>query len=305
VTADARHPLLRGLIDYAGLFPPARLGMEDAVVAYRAASDGPHAWMLDRFVCPATRLPELADALDEGERLRLAVIVDDDLPRVLHEIAGSGLVAQTLEVRLDGDPEAFARMLRDALTAADLPEPARPFVEVPPDSGPALDALAAAGMAAKVRCGGATVPSPEALAGFVAGCAARDLSWKATAGLHHPFRKADQHGFLNLLAAAGLAASEPTSSGPASAEPAVPRPTPSGTALAPASELAPVLADDDPTHFALDQGGLRWRGRRVDELARTRFAGFGSCSFDEPVEDLLALGALPAAGPEEEAPARA
>jgi hypothetical protein len=293
VTADARHPLLRGLIDYAGLFPPARLGMEDAVAAYRSASDGPHAWMLDRFVCPATRLAELADALDEGERIRLAVVVDDDVPRVLHEIADSGLVAQTLEVRLDGDPDAFVRMLRDALTAADLPEPARPFVEVPPDSGPALDALVAAGMAAKVRCGGTTVPTPESLAGFVAGCAARDLSWKATAGLHHPFRKADQHGFLNLLAAAGLAASEETSDG-----------APSGP-RASAAELADVLADDDPTHFALDQAGLRWRGRRVDELARTRFAGFGSCSFDEPVEDLLALGALPAAGPEEEAPARA
>jgi hypothetical protein len=277
VTADARHPLLRGLIDYAGLFPPARLGMEDAVPAYRAASEGPHAWMLNRFVCPATRLAELADALDEGERIRLAVVVDGELSEALH----GALVAQTLEIRLDGEPATFVRALRDALTAADLPEPARPFVEVPPDSGAALDALAAAGMAAKVRCGGTTVPTPEALAEFVAGCAARDLSWKATAGLHHPFRKPDQHGFLNLLAAAGLAAAGA------------------------ASELADVLADADASHFALDERGLRWRGRRVDEAARARFAGFGSCSFDEPVEDLLALGALPAAGPEEEAPARA
>jgi hypothetical protein len=202
VTADARHPLLRGLIDYAGLFPPARLGMEDAVAAYRSASDGPHAWMLDRFVCPASRLSELADALYEGERMRLAVVVDAELSEALH----GPLVAQTIEIRLDGDPETFVRTLRDALTAADLPEPARPFVEVPPDSGPALDALAAAGMAAKVRCGGTTVPTPEDLAGFVAGCAARDLSWKATAGLHHPFRTTKEHGFLNLLAAAGLAA---------------------------------------------------------------------------------------------------
>jgi hypothetical protein len=42
---------------------------------------------------------------------------------------------------------------------------------------------------------------------------------------------------------------------------------------------------------------FRWRGRAAgpEELARVRrelFAGIGSCSFDEPVEELRKLGIL-------------
>jgi hypothetical protein len=99
------------------------------------------------------------------------------------------------------------------------------------------------------------------------------VEWKATAGLHHPFRHHDnitgesQHGFLNLLAAAGLAARR---------EP-----------------VAEVLADEDRDAFALDEHGLRWRGQDVTDGARELFVSYGSCSFDEPIADLLTMGALP------------
>ena len=51
--------LFNGIIDYAGLFPPAQLSMDDALARYinhRSTSDG---WMLGRFVCPAARFTEL------------------------------------------------------------------------------------------------------------------------------------------------------------------------------------------------------------------------------------------------------
>ena len=51
--------LFEGIIDYAGLFPPAKLPMDEAFarfVEHRSSEDG---WMLARFVCPATRLDEL------------------------------------------------------------------------------------------------------------------------------------------------------------------------------------------------------------------------------------------------------
>jgi len=50
---DPRRELLRGLIDYAGLFPPASLALPDAVRNYQKYRDGPNAWMLARFVIPA------------------------------------------------------------------------------------------------------------------------------------------------------------------------------------------------------------------------------------------------------------
>lgn len=52
--------VLEGIIDYAGLFPPAKLGMTDAVRSYLRYTDGKEAWIVDKFLCPAGRLQELA-----------------------------------------------------------------------------------------------------------------------------------------------------------------------------------------------------------------------------------------------------
>jgi hypothetical protein len=270
VTQDVRRALLGGLVDYAGLFPPAELPMDGAVAGYRAACAGDHRWVLDRFVCPAARLDELSAELDDGDSWPVAATVGlEDVDGVL---AYEGpLTLDAIEVRVppDAHPDALSGLGSRG---------ARCFLEV--GLGESLDGfldvLADEGLAAKVRCGGtAPAPEPEDLAAFVAGCAARDLGWKATAGLHHPFRDADpatgerRHGFLNVLAAAGLAA-----------------------AGAQATDVAAVLADSDAEAFALDASGLRWRGHVIGAEARERFDGYGSCSFDEPIEDLVALGAL-------------
>ena len=53
--------LLDALIDYAGLFPPAGLGMREAVRNYATNREGPYSWALARFICPASRLRELHD----------------------------------------------------------------------------------------------------------------------------------------------------------------------------------------------------------------------------------------------------
>ena len=56
---DARRVLLGGLIDHAALFPPASMPMPEAIEADRAARATEHAWILDRFICPASKLDEL------------------------------------------------------------------------------------------------------------------------------------------------------------------------------------------------------------------------------------------------------
>jgi hypothetical protein len=269
VADDARRALLRALVDYAGLFPPAQLGMDEAVAGYREARSGPHAWMLDRFVCPAARLDELtAHGAEESWPVTVTADVSDAETALTY---GGPLHVTAVELRLPADAGAE--------TIASLGDSERAvFVELPLGDSTAelLDALGGGGHAAKVRCGGtAPAPEPSALASFIAGCAARDLAWKATAGLHHPFRDTDpetglpRHGFLNVLAAAGLAAQG-----------------------ADEADVEAVLAEEDTGAFALDEAGLRWRGREIGAEARRRFDGYGSCSFDEPVDDLLALGAL-------------
>jgi hypothetical protein len=82
-------------------------------------------------------------------------------------------------------------------------------------------------------------------------------------------RSNGEHGFLNLLAAVVFGDEEA------------------------------ALADGDRASVGLDAESFRWNGRtaRPPELARARgerLHSIGSCSFFEPVEELVAMGVLPA-----------
>jgi hypothetical protein len=59
--------------------------------------------------------------------------------------------------------------------------------------------------------------------------------------------------------------------------------------------LVKTLSEEDASAFNLDDDVIRWHDNAliVDQLEQVRgeFAiGFGSCSFEEPVEDLKAMG---------------
>src|SRR5262245_62043254 len=56
--ARCTRTLLTGLIDYAGIFPPARLSMQDACEAYARHLMSEFEWALGRFICPVSRLAE-------------------------------------------------------------------------------------------------------------------------------------------------------------------------------------------------------------------------------------------------------
>ena len=175
---DARVALLSRLIDHAPLFPPASLDLADAVSEDLRARESAASFMLARFVCPVSRLPELPD-VGRGVSVVLDAPVPDD-PRV-----------EAVETYPYFDP------------GSGIPRAPRVYVEVPVDESvdDRLDHLAEFGLSAKVRCGGASVPDSGELAYFVRGCAERGLAFKATAGLHQAVRRNGAHGFLNLLAA--------------------------------------------------------------------------------------------------------
>src|SRR5215471_10308407 len=123
--------LLTHLIDYAGLFPPAALEMPEAQRNYAAYRAGEYSWMLGRFVVPAARLDE----------------VDPAWP-----IAAIGTPPRHVEV--------CEMKAQSALPDADLT-----YFEIPIDEDPAR--VAALGARAKIRLGGATVPSCDAVAQFL------------------------------------------------------------------------------------------------------------------------------------------
>ena len=309
--------LLSETIDYAGLFPPAELPMDEAFRRFLAHRTGDDGWLLARFVCPAARLGELRPLVEAageaGGPIRLAVLGagGDDPPalaeameRDLDAIAsfGRGLVAaapvEVFEVKLPGQGSFGETVDFVCDRLEDLgARPPEVFFEAPllgdwrRPVERAARALAAVHRVAphrrvglKIRCGGleaAAVPSVEAVAGAIVAARNEDVRLKATQGLHHPFRHHDPelgatvHGFLNLLAAAVLAA-----------EHRLDRAT-----------VTAIVSEEDPAAFAITETALRWRELEADFEAVVHrrlhaVTGFGSCSFTEPRDDLAALGWL-------------
>jgi hypothetical protein len=137
----------------------------------------------------------------------------------------------------------------------------------------------------KLRCGGLTAaefPSPEQVALALTVCSEASVPLKFTAGLHHPIRRFDRsvqtlmHGFLNVFVAGIFADARQLTE----------------------EQVREILADEDASHFTFDGAGLGWKELRAttEEIAAVRrqvLLSFGSCSFDEPRDDLRALGLLP------------
>jgi len=317
VSAGARA-FLAGLIDYAGLFPPAALPLGPALAEYARHRASADAWILGRFIAPATRLDALAAALAAEPALggrspwHLAVLVGGgaDLAAALAAVPAQadavaaceqggprGLSVEGLEAPL---PPGAGSALRLAEALAEEGLGGRElYLEVPP-SAPIDLVLADVATAAarlsgpqaafpvlgvKLRCGGLApeaFPAPERVAAVLAGCARAGLPLKFTAGLHHPVRHRSaeppvmMHGFLNVIGAALLARA----------------------GVADEANLAACLRETEAAAFALDGAGFAWRDLRLEPAAvaaarAAGVAGFGSCSFDEPRQDLVALGLLP------------
>ena len=56
------RPLLQGIVDYAGLFPPTSAPMAEAVAEYARQLRSEERWMLAAFVVPVSRLAEFGEA---------------------------------------------------------------------------------------------------------------------------------------------------------------------------------------------------------------------------------------------------
>ena len=310
--------LMTGLIDYAGLFPPAGLGMDEAVRQYAEYREGGHAKALGRFIVPAGRLDELKDSvlsladMVPASAWPLSVIVGDDLEG---DIAG---VAREIEAAA-GDEVRWARInsLEHRISQREQvgerlafvwerlrePESIELYFEVPlePDPEPFVAAIAnsgggpvpgAAGIArrssfAKIRTGGVTseaFPEPEAILRFLIRSRNAGVSFKATAGLHHPLRglypmtyEEDTElgmmtGFLNLFLTAAAVHAQ----------------------IGEEEEWLALLAEDSADAFTFTDTSIRWRDLALSGAdivaARHDFArSYGSCSFEEPIEGLRAL----------------
>lgn len=282
---NARDRLLHGLIDYAGLYPPASLDMRTAVRNYLDYRASVNATALGRFITDFIRLNELRGAAgDELASMLLSVIVAPGADLGALRGAAAELPVESVEIKC-GEPLTITRICDQ------LPERAERYFEISLSSAcsSAIDALASVDARAKLRMGGVVpeaFPSSEFVVRTLHTLADRRVPFKATAGLHHPVRsqhpltyaadapRATMHGFVNLFCAAAVIYFGGSA----------------GTARS-------ILEEQDPRafHIAADAMGwreLRWSADQVHTIRQKFFTSYGSCSFIEPMQDLEALGWL-------------
>ena len=288
------HTLLHTIVDYAGLFPPAGLSMDSAAGLYASYHASTHAWMLGRFVVPVSRLDELVNSMQlvgslQANPWRLSALMSanhaaDVSATLAFNEAKHHAMVDVFEVKASTVEEirAIARV---------VPQTIKTYVEIPieKDPGELVTALAGVKLRAKMRTGGTvpgSIPPTEQVARFMRASYAANVAFKATAGLHHPLRsehglsyepdapRGVMHGFLNVFLAAAFHYNGLTQR--------------DAVDLLDATTLDGVVMDDDK---------IAWREyvvtRNEVSTVRRRFAtAFGSCSFTEPVEDLVTLELL-------------
>jgi hypothetical protein len=305
------HAFLESLIDYAGLFPPTSLSLDTAIKNYAKYIFSEDSWMLGPFIIPVTKLTEIptyADLFSQEKPFNLSVVgrksesehacivqLREDLDKIRK---------YRNEYHYWSNVEAFELPLAPILPTQNLLEEVstgvkklgmKAFCEVSllkeddwqKHLCSTLDAIAAFNslqkdrVGVKLRTGGIKAemfPSPEKVAFIIASCRDRDLPIKFTAGLHHPIRlyreevNTKMHGFLNLFLAGMLAYHLNLD----------------------VQRLEEIISDESANHFTLEDDRLAWQNlsitfQEIKELRKNSLCSFGSCSFDEPRNELLEL----------------
>ena len=286
------------------MFPPCALALEPALRNQASYVRSSEVWMLNGFVLPVGQFDaatKFASKFDSSHPLRVAALgpktTSVESLRDALENAGAAIRSYSrsdvklisvshLEMFLPDDVDSVSLKVASAVVG-ELPV----FWEAPPERAEQTIALIAgynsdkdmAKFGYKLRTGGVTAdafPTSAQIARALVTAATYQLPIKFTAGLHHPLRQYREevqtrmHGFLNVLGAAILAAEHKWNE----------------------KQTAAMLEDENPKSFSFDDEFFAWREWKIDIKrlnGRRKFVtSFGSCSFDEPREDLRALGLL-------------
>jgi len=295
--------LLSKSIDYAGLFPPAGLPVSEAIEMFKRYLQGRESWIINSIVLPIDRLTEAAGFFGDTP-LRLTAIprstedshqwlgrLEEDCSQLRSFLAAHPLIAiQALEIPLPkpGDASEIAKRVEELVP---LVNDQRVFLELPLGESSFRDELAATIAALqrhrlslwgiKLRMGGTVpdaFPSTSMVADVLATVRDNQIPIKFTAGLHHPLRHwnndlgVHMHGFINVLMAAMFA----------------------HACRLPPKNIETIVADERSKDFVFSGNVARWldlpiRTELIEDLRRL-ILGFGSCSVDEPLDDLRTLG---------------
>jgi hypothetical protein len=322
---ESLRALLAGAIDYAGMFPPAGLPLEQALAKYREHRRGPEAWMVARFVCPAERLGELAPVYSLERDGKLAVIIPwgdtgeagvEKLTEAMACIGNFPIAGATdsLEFRWQGDFRRVGAVARygelvkmaNGVVGSAKRSPAMAFFELPPFEpsrgesawlfwvGHVFRTLYPYYLKAK-----SSKPSrvgfklrcggaePSAVPSLAEVCAV--ICACRDAGVFWKSTAGLHHPFRHFDPALGVPVHGFLNLLTAAVMADIHR--------LEAERVRAMLEDDDPWHFRFTNEALTWRefSATVPQITAARersLRSFGSCSIDEPWHDLSVLGLL-------------
>ncbi len=302
MSAASLRALLTRSIDYAGMFPPCSLELAPALKNQADYARSADSWMLSAFVLPVAKFADatpLVSQFDKHHPLRVSVLgpKTESAKDLLAELAKVGetigsfqkqhtdlvSIAQ-LEMMLPADVD-IAKLNEVAVLVTDLK--VQTFWETPAESAEQTIAMLARAkhpaFGYKLRTGGVIAdafPSSVQIARAILASTKHHVPIKFTAGLHHPIRqfreevKTEMHGFLNVLGAGVLSAEHHWDE----------------------AQTVGMLEDQSAGSFEFHDTVFAWRDWEItlDRIkARRKFiTSFGSCSVDEPRQDLRALNLL-------------
>ncbi|WP_322786492.1 hypothetical protein [Hoyosella subflava] len=271
--------ILKGLCDNAAIFPPGLMPLDEAIPAHSDHERAPYSALVGPFIIGADAMPRLGSLL-ASRKTALPVAATapkgpGQIPAILRDAAALPVVLKAIEVVAPGSVDEFLIDLSTALADSNIDV----FVEIPRDDRrePMLEALRTTPYRAKFRTGGIKPemhPDSQEFAEAIIATVTAGIAFKATAGLHHAIRNTahdtgfEQHGFLNVLLAVD-------------------------TALRGGSvrQVAADLEQRDGSVVAVRIANL---DAHRAAAVRATFVSFGTCSIIEPLEDLVALGLVPA-----------
>ena len=331
---ESLRTFMHGLIDYAGLFPPANLPLNEAIDDYIKHLKGENSWMLGRFIIPVTKLNYLdvfVALFDDIGGLKLSVLgsggnsddeylnnIDQDIVKINdYRKKHKGKVEiDVYECRLPSNSPSEHTMKKatELLNENNLSHyhefPELPDVginystdedesswdEVIPPTVKMISSFDGAGI--KLRCGGIVkeaFPSVEQVAAMIQTCALMGASMKCTAGLHHPIRHFTDdydtymHGFINTFSA-GVFTSK------------FPNPESSQEKFRMFMLLSHMIDEQNAKNFKFGDRKMIWKvgddretvfefdNEIIEDCRKKRMISYGSCSFQEPIDDLKQLG---------------
>lgn len=310
---------LTGIIDYAGLFPPANLHLKEAFENYLLYSKSVNSYMLSRFICPVKLFKELGKlSVNSESEIYLSVLgrggynINDFNENLSEDIimwkefvknTNNRFITDAFEIKLpdelitehkSGKVSEFIDIISQKIRS-EFEHPVFMFFEGHIGSewqknvkclieGINIHNKNNNDSGFKLRTGGVetySFPEPGQIAFSIRECLDNAIRMKCTAGLHHPFRHFDKnigtkmHGFVNVFGAGVIAMRHNISD----------------------YGLREILSDENPDNFVFTDEYFSWKDWKIniDEINLARkdlMISFGSCSFDEPVEDLKNLNLL-------------